>query len=212
MKKIIILGSILGLTLLVSFGLPKTKYKSPDILSKLEIPARTENWRSKDISTQLNLGDERYNFISEIYARAYTNYYGETVLWLILDAGNFHNPKVCFGSSGFTIEELPDLEIKLPHRTLKAKMLYTGKPKEGYLLIYWITINKNIVDWTQQKILQLWYALFNKEKIGLMVRFDIPTSRDRIENAQKIAQELLVEVLPQIPPDQAEYIFGAPQK
>jgi EpsI family protein len=211
MKKIrpLITIIILLLTLAASYALPKVKYTSPDIVSTLEIPFRTGNWRGKDMSHRLNLNDLRYNFISKVFTRGYSNYYGENLLLLILDAGNFHNPKVCFGSSGYKIQDLPDVELKLAGgKQIKAKAIFAGKDNEGFVLIYWITINKKVVDWTQQKILQLWYSLFNKEKVGLMVRLDIPATESTIKDALKNAQSFWEEASSQIPAEQKEYLFG----
>lgn len=192
----------------VSFGLPKTKYKSPNILSKLDIPFNFPGWNGKNAANLFNPNDLRYNFISDIFARTYVNKYRERLLFLILDAGNFHNPKVCFGSSGHTITELPDLEVKTPTHTFKAHALFTQKGREGTLLVYWICINKKLVDWTGQKLLQLWYSMFNKEKIGLMVRLDIPARKDTLDSSLKLAREFILNISSNIPPDQTEYIFG----
>lgn len=201
---------ILSCAIILSYGLPRVKYKSPDMVSNLEVPYRTGNWFGKDSSGALNLNDLRYNFISRVFARTYANRYGENLLFLILDAGNFHNPKVCFGSSGYQIKDLPDLGIQLDNgRKLKAKVIYAGKPDgEGFLLVYWISINKNVVDWTQQKLLQLWYSLFNKDKVGLMVRLDIPAKENNLKEPLKLALEFFNEIAPHIPPEQADYIFG----
>jgi len=199
---------ILICAIAASFGLPKVKYKSPDILSKLEIPQRIAGWRGKDVSQEINLKDERYNFIGEVFARAYFNKYGEKLLFLILDAGNFHNPKVCFGSSGFTLKELPDLKLKVLGRDFKARVLYAQKGQEGQLLIYWICIDRKIVDWTEQKIKQLWYSMFNKEKAGLMARLDIPAREETLDNSLKLAKEFISDISSKIPSEQADYIFG----
>lgn len=195
-------------TLVFSFGLPKPKYQSPDILSKLDIPYRFAGWAGKNASHLLNINDLRYNFISNVFARSYTNTYRENLLLLILDAGNFHNPKVCFGSSGSVITELPGLELETSKGIFKAHALFTQNGREGTLLVYWICINKKITNWTEQKIKQLWYSMFNKQKMGLMVRLDIPARKDTLDSSLKLAKEFILEISSKIPPEQAEYIFG----
>lgn len=208
MKKQIVVMILLAVTMAAAFGLPKPKYTSPNIIPQLEIPLVFEGWRGKDVSDELNLGDDRYKFVSKIFSGSYVNRYRENLMFLVLDAGNFHHPKVCFGSSGFEVKDLPDVEFDVDGRKIKAKALYTRKGDEGYLLIYWIAINKDIVDWTGQKFLQLWYSMFNKQKIGLMVRFDIPTSEDRIDSSIKLAKEFLAGVAPRIPAGYRGYMFG----
>ncbi len=192
-----------------SFVLPKTKYKSPDILSKLDIPFRFPDWQGKDAGNLFNPDDLRYNFISEIFARIYANQYKESLLFLILDAGNFHNPKICFRGAGSTITDLPNLKLKAINHTFRAQAIYVQKGNnEGTLLIYWICINKKLVNWTGQKITQLLYSMFNKEKIGLMVRLDINTYRENLDATRALAQKFVSEISSQIPVEQAEYIFG----
>lgn len=194
--------------LAVSFILPKNKYKSPDILSKLDIPFSFPGWQGKDASNLFNPDDLRYNFISKIFARIYANQYKESLLLLILDAGNFHNPKICSRGAGSTITDLPNLELKTLNHTFQAQAIYIQKGNEGTLLVYWICINKKLVNWTGQKITQLLYSMFNKEKIGLMVRLDIPARKETLDTAYALAQKFVSEISEQIPAKQAEYIFG----
>lgn len=208
MKKQLVIIIILTCALAASFALPKVKYKSPQILSKLEIPYKMPGWRGKDIANEINPQDKRYNFIGDVFSRVYFNRYGENLLFLILDAGNFHNPKVCFGSSGSTVKELPDLQLKALNSEFKAHVLYTQKGNDGLLLVYWICIDKKPVDWTEQKIKQLWYSMFNKEKAGLMVRLDIPAREETLDSSLKLAKEFISDISSVIPQDQAEYIFG----
>ena len=201
--------ALLIATIAAAFGLPKPKYESPDILGKLKIPHTMTDWRSVDFKDNANnKQDDRYNFISDIFARLYGTRYGESLLFLVLDAGNFHHPKVCFGSSGFRIDELEDKEFVLPDRKIKGKVLFTEKGDRGFLLVFWISINKKQVDWTEQKFLQLWYSLFNKEKVGLMMRLDIPTTEDRIDPSLKLAQEFLTDIYKDLPEEDRDYIFG----
>lgn len=195
---------------------PQSKYHSPDVLSQLQIPEQTALWTSRDVSDVINPGDLRYNFISRIFARVYRAPSGCSLLFLILDAGNFHNPKVCFGAGGFAAADLPRASFKIKDHALKAHAVFfekpgdtiQGRPGESYLVIYWLTINKEPVDWTRQKWLELKYALFNKEKTGLMMRVDIPVARESLPAALSCAREFLSAVAASLPPEQAEYVFG----
>ena len=194
-------------TAVAAFAIPKPKYTSPDILSKLSIPT-PDTWTGKDISSEFNLNVQRDNFISRIFARSYTLANGPSLTFLILDAGNFHNPKVCLGGSGFSATELPDTAFTIKNHTLKTHAVFFEKKGESYLVIYWITINKEPVDWARQKWLELRYALFNKEKTGLMMRIDIPVPRESIPSAISFAQKFLNNISTQMPEEQAEYVFG----
>jgi EpsI family protein len=199
---------LLSSSIIYCFASPKAKYTSQINLTSIQVPYTITDWQGKDVAKELNLEDERYNFVSEVLARVYANPYGESLLLLILDAGNFHHPKVCFGSSGFKIKELNDTEFHISNRILKAHTLYASKGNEGFIVVYWICIDKKIVDWTEQKIKQLWFSLFNKQKSGLMIRLDIPTREDRIEDSLKLARTFMADLTETIPPKQADYIFG----
>ena len=200
---------LLLLTIALSFGFPKAKYVGTDILSKLEIPYKMDGWQGKDIATELNLQDERYNFVSQIIAREYVNMYGENLLLLILDAGNFHYPKVCFTASGFKVRELKDTEFYILNQKVNAHTTYTEKNKEKFLIIYWISINKNIAPhWMEQKLKQLYFSLFNKKRVGLMVRLDIPIKGNNIDDAISLSREFINNLSQTLPSEHADYIFG----
>ena len=69
---IILLSAAIGLC----FGLPKPKYASLDILPALNIPEEFGDWKSKNISGELNLQGEQYNFINNVFERVYSNSQG----------------------------------------------------------------------------------------------------------------------------------------
>ncbi len=195
--------------ILLCFAFPKPKYESPDIIGTLDIPHAMRDWRSKDMAQELDLKqDDRYKFISNVFARLYGNRYGENLLFLVLDAGNFHHPKICFGSSGFRMRELDDTEFSIGNRTFKAKTLLATKGSGGFVVIYWMVINKQRVGWTEQKFQQLGYQLFNKEKIGVMGRLDIPAQGGNTGLAINLAQKFIRDLSRSLPEDDAEYMFG----
>lgn len=204
----ILLISLLAIAIVISFGIPKPKYTSTDMLPKIEIPNRIYTWYGHDISDNLNQKDLRYNFISNIFARSYDNGFGKNFVLLILDAGNFHNPKVCFSGSGYVAKDLPDVEFKTKENSFKAKAVFFDRPQDSLVIIYWICIDREITDWAGQKIKELWYTLINKKKSGLMVRFDIPAGKDDVDSAIKTAKGFVEDLSNNIPQDQAEYLFG----
>jgi len=190
----------------------RAKYVSNDVLSQLEIPLELNGWQGKDTEQEYSLEENKYNFISNVFDREYVNKDGKNLYWLILDAGNFHNPKVCSNGAGFTVKDLNNAHFPLFNRTLTAHCLYVEKDTDSYLLVYWMCIDKNIVDWTGQKIKELWHSLTNKKKAGLMIRFDIPCREDAIEDALNLAKEFMTDVHQTIPAHQLDYIFGKEEK
>lgn len=208
-NRIIIISTLLLATMIVAFALPKPKYVSPDIIGALTIPESLSDWRSKDMAGELNLTrDDRYNFIKSAFARLYGTREQKTLLFLLLDAGNFHHPKVCFGSSGYKLRELDDTTLTLPNRSIKAKTLLAQKDTGGFVIMYWMVINQTKVNWTEQKFQQLWYQLFNKEKIGVMGRLDIPIEGNDVQGAIKLAQKFIEDLSKELSDRDSEYIFG----
>jgi len=195
-------------TITIAFALPKPQYQSPDIIGKLTIPGTMRSWRSQDISTLLTQNkDDRYNFISDVFARRYKTNFGE-LTFFVLDAGNFHHPRICFRSSGYKIKALDDTELKSKNRTFQAKTLFAQKKSGGTVIIYWMIINKKQVNWTEQKFQHIWHQLFNKEKVGVMGRIDIPIDGNNTNLAVNLAQKFMRDIIPLISDDDAGYMFG----
>lgn len=209
-KKGLIPIALLLCAIIYCFGFPKAKYESLNILSQLKIPLEINGWQGRDVEQEWNMEGEEYNFVSQALDREYVNADGKNLFLLALDAGNFHNPKVCSNSSGFKVIELNNLEFHVVNRTFQAHSLYTEKDADGFLIIYWICIDKNVVDWTEQKIKQLWFSLINKKRAGLMIRVDVPTKEDTIGDALKLAEDFIADLGWAISSDQASYIFGNP--
>ncbi|HHT9138932.1 MAG TPA: exosortase/archaeosortase family protein, partial [Candidatus Wunengus sp. YC60] len=155
--------SVLLITVIYCFATTKAKYVSNDILSQLKIPLEMNSWQGEDLEPESNLEEDKYNFINKLFDRAYVNKDGKNLYWLILDAGNFHNPKVCAKGAGFKVKELNNTNFSIFNHELTASCLYIAKGVDSYLMIYWICIDKNIVDWSGQKIKELWYSIINKK-------------------------------------------------
>lgn len=209
-KSLIVIVLILS-TLIVSHAIPKPRYTGTGFISKLEIPDSLGEWHGKDVTSSLELDfDKDWNkFISEILIYQYINREGYKLNFIILDAGNFHHPNVCFTAAGYTLKESDDTELYIFDRTFKAHTVHTEKGNERYLSLYWIVIDKNIThEWIEQKIKQLYFSLFNRQRIGLMVRIDIPADESNVDNAKRTAQRFITALSREIPPDKAEYLFG----
>ncbi len=207
---------LICLTMFACFALHKTKYTSPDVLSKLNIPESFSGWRSRDVSSQIQTGGDVYNFVSRVFAREYARptYVSlldkgyESILFLILDAGNFHNPKVCYGGSGYKMTDLPDIEFNANGHKFKAAAVFFDKPGKSVVITYWIVINKSKASWAQQKTIELWSSLLGKQKVGFMCRLDIPATADTTDKAVKLAKDFITAIAPSIPQEQSEYLFG----
>lgn len=198
-------------SVVISYSIPRATYVGSDIISKIDVPLKINEWQGKDVSDQLKLDItiDTNKFISETKIIQYINNQGDKLNFIILDAGNFHHPNVCFTAAGYEIKELDDTKFTLSGRTIQAKTLYTSKNQESAVSLYWIIIDKKITyNWIEQKIKQLYFSMFNKKRIGLMVRFDITTDSDNTDKAINTAKQFILGLNQSLSPEKAEYIFG----
>lgn len=194
--------------------LPQVQYTGTRFISTINLPTQFAEWKGIDISESLNINvdEARFNFINDAAAYQYFDSTGNSLIFIVLDAGNFHNPKVCFTSSGHDIKELNDTEISLPGHRLKAHTLLTEKEGKRTLSIYWIIIDKDVAhEWIEQKYKQLYFSMFNKKMIGLMVRADIPLKGDRIEEAVTLGKQFFYDLYRSIELQHVDYMFGEKQ-
>jgi len=198
-------------SVVISYSVPRATYVGSDIISKIDVPLKINKWQGKDVSDQLKLDItiDTNKFISETKIIQYVNNQGDKLHFIILDAGNFHHPNVCFTAAGYEIKELDDTELTLSGRTIRAKTLYTAKNQESAVSLYWIIIDKKIsYNWIEQKMKQLYFSMFNKKRIGLMVRFDITTDSDNTDKAINTAKQFILGLNQSLSPERAEYLFG----
>ena len=200
--------AVLGLSLLVIYGLPRSVYKSPEILSSISIPSEMDHWKSRDVSAQLNLNDRRYNFIGGFVARQYVSDLGESLLFLVIDAINFHHPRGCFDSSGFLVHRLDDLSLKAAGKQWTAQAYFMEKGSASVVVVYWVCVDKKAVNWAEQRLQQLYYSLLGNKKAGFLLRLDIPARKERTDLALATAKDFIQSIGSGIPPEQAAYLFG----
>lgn len=208
-KNLCITHALLLFAIIFCFGFPKTKekYEGQNILSQLEIPHNIGGWQGKDVGQEWNIEDEKYFYISQVLEREYING-NKKLFFIILDAKNSHNPKICTENAGFKSTELNATEIHTSNGKFKAHCLYTEKNGEGYLLISWICVNKQIVDWVGQRLKLLWFSLFDQKGSNLLIRLDIPCREENIEDALNLAKSFISDFAQNISAETSDYVFG----
>ncbi len=225
-KKVYVTNALLLFTIIFCFGFSgtktlKTKYVSQDILSRLEIPYEIREWKGKDVVEDWNLDDNTYKLIEHSINREYKNKNDENIYFTVVDAGNFHNPKICANCSGFKTKDRENAEFHIissaqaESSALKARAFYAYKEVgnnannyDGYLITYWVCINKKHANWLEEKVKELWFAFFNNERINLMVRVDVPCKEGGIETALQLAGKFITDLSRTIPLETSEYLFG----
>jgi hypothetical protein len=209
-KSLVVIILLLS-AILINFIFPEIKYTGTTFLSSLTVPDKISDWQGTDVKAKLDLNNpgDTDDFISTALAYQYINKHGEQLLFIILDAGNFHNPKTCFTSAGYKIRDLPDTEFHVSGHTFKSHTVYIEKGNDSYLSTYWIIIDKKIVhEWIEQKLKQLYFSMFNKKRVGLMVRVDIPAREDQIGRALITGKEFIHDLSLSLQSTQSDYIFG----
>lgn len=207
-KKYWVIIVLLLFAIIYSFSSSKAKYVGKNVFHQLNIPYDIGDWKGRDTLDELNLDKDTYRFIDQVIDREYVNINGDSFFFTVLDAGNFHSPKVCCRGQGFNIRDLGIKELRISDSVIEANNIFVNNKNDGFLLIYWMCIDKKIVDWTEQKIKQLWYSLINKKRAGLMVRIDIPCNESGINEALISANEFLLTLKEMLPLKKAEFIFG----
>ncbi len=206
--------AILAVAFALAFGLPQTKYKSTDVLQQLHVPMAFAGWSGHDYDSGQKLMDERYNFMNALFLREYANPEGRKVFLFLLDAGNFHNPKVCLTAVGFKMRELDDTALAFRTRArgkdapFSGTSIYISKEKAGVLVTYWMVINGRRVNWVEQKAVELWCSLLGIRKAGLMVRIDIPTNEADLPHARELLKSFTASLDEAITSNERWFIFG----
>lgn len=209
--KTIIVFFLLASTLLLSYIIPETKYTGTKFISALKVPLVFSEWKGKDVTETLDINYEEstYSFINDALAHQYTNTANKTLIFIILDAGNLHNPRSCFTSAGYNIKELDDTSFQVATHNFKAHTLFTQTDKNSFLSFYWVVIDKRIThEWIEHKFKQLFFSLFNAKRIGLMVRIDVPVTADNIDDAVIMVKKFIKDLDSSMPAGKSEYILG----
>ncbi len=202
-------AGLLALTLLASYAGPRPKYEAADNLSHLNIPTEFKEWRSRDISNEINPKDERFKFIGNYIARQYVNDLGESLLLLILDVNNSHPPANCFKASGFQVEPGHSFDMSAPGIHVTPSSLYAFKKKDGFLVCYWMVINGKVVNsWIGGELRQLLGNILNLPRQAVMIRLDIPINRSGKDKGIKIAQDFVKGLAAGADKKEKELLFG----
>ena len=208
--KFILIYVVLSAGIYFIFFTPKNKYKSKNKAVGIlkSVPLNFGGWEGKAVKIAKNeLKDDFYNFISGIFVIEYKNSKKEENLRLIIvDAGNFHYPKVCFKGAGYKVKNFNMENLKIKGKRIKVFSQLNIKEKEEILTVYWIVMDGAVVkSWGEQKFKQFFYSLFNKKHIGFMVRIDIPYKGKKTVSC---INNFLNSLYDAFPDENRKYVFG----
>jgi EpsI family protein len=206
--KYLIVISILIVAGVLTYAVPKPpRYQGTGILKSINLPSNIGQWTSQPMADNtINLNAKYTAYINDYKTIKYVHSNGAVIYLSVLDAGNFHNPRLCFTGSGYEAEEMPD--TILGTNKVPASTIFFKKNTQSILLLYWMTINQKRVDWTKQKMQQLWYSLINKQRVGLIVRLDIPSEESSLKIMQELAIDLTNQLASSLSAQESSYVFG----
>ncbi|MDO8283068.1 MAG: EpsI family protein [Thermodesulfovibrionia bacterium] len=212
--RFILVTFLLTASILFSFTFPnKATYEGARLIAGLEMPDAFAGWKGVDMSEQFraNLQGAGYEFISESLAYRYSDIDERSLLFLIINARDFHYPNACLTSSGIEVKEMDNTELNASGRIISAYTLLTDdfSERDKTLILYWIVIDKKLVtNWAEQKVKQLYFSLFDKNNVGLLVRLDIPVEGDDYEQGLALAHILVNDLSGAMSDEEADHIFG----
>ena len=220
--KSLIFIAIILIPIAVSFGLPKIKYQSFEIIKYLNIPLTIGNWLGKELpknEDEIKKWDfinnsKQYHFYKMYGPYIYHNYSftkkdGSQLYFSLLNAGNFHNPKNCYTGIGYKPRYEGKYNIILGKNTLYQFDSYLMLKKNSDLLTtYWMCVDGKRVNWLELKLNELICSLTNKESINLLIRIDVPTNRSNTDNALAITKDFIRDLYGTLDKNRLVYIFG----
>ncbi len=204
---------VILVTIYAVYFTPKAKYQGKEEVIGImdSIPEIFGRWRGRDVPVEVDEENPLYNFLSRAFARQYFDLYrrDKGVAFILLDAGNFHYPKVCLTGSGAKTTDLAPQKINVGGRDITVQLVLAEDQSSSILTVYWICIDKKLANqWINQKIKQLFYSLFNKQSVGLMVRADVSFKIDEIDEAVEYVEKFFGDIYKHLPEETRDYLFG----
>jgi len=207
-KKIWIAIVLLSTAITYIYVLPKQSYKNIEVLHQLKIPLDLPNWKGTEIKHAFKFDGEPNNM--GIYKNLrYVNVHDKLLYFTVFGSDNWHSPKVCSKMTGFEIINLGTEKVNLSNNIkFNTTNVFAQKEDNGFLIIYWLCIDKKVVNWAEQKLKVFWYSLFNKEIVGIMIRIDVPCKENKVEEALELSKQFLTILFKTIDSDNAKIVFG----
>ena len=207
--KNLIIIAILSITIAASFGFPQKKYQSFDIIEYLDIPLSFNDWSGRVVINKQKTLGKKFNFINKSKQFYFWKKDGSEVYFSLLNAGNFHNPKVCYTGIGYKPQYDGTYNVKLTNSSVLQFDTYLMlKENNNFLTTYWMCIDGKKVNWLSQKLNELICSLTGRKSINLLTRIDIPTDPDNTNNALTLTKKFIHNLYETLDQDKKVYIFG----
>jgi EpsI family protein len=207
--KSLIIIAIIFITILVSFYSPKIRYQSFDILEYINMPLSIGNWLGKELPNKDEEEKKAFTYINKSKQYYFWKKDGSEIYFSLLNAENFHDPKVCYTGIGYKPRYEGTHKINLSKSTTLQFDTYLMLKKNNTLLTtYWMCINGKNVNWLELKLNKRIYALTNKESINVLTRIDVPTNPKNTEKALAVTKDFLRDLYRILDKNKSVYVFG----
>jgi hypothetical protein len=220
--KSLIVIAIIFISIAVSFGLPKSKYQSFDIIRYLNIPLSFESWLGEELPNNEEeikkwdfINKSKQYYFYKIYGPdLYHNYSflkedGNQIYFSLLNAGNFHNPKSCYTGIGYKPRYEGKTNITLGKNTvLQFETYLMLKENNTLLTTFWMCIDGKRVNWVEQKLHELTRSITNRQSINVSARIDVPTNPENSDNALAVTKNFIRDLYGTLDENKKVYIFG----
>lgn len=187
-------------------------YQAAGIFQKLDLPRQIDGWNGQEVKQDLQLGQGLFSYIGAYQMLKYKHQDGRIIFVTLMDAGNFHHPKLCFKGSGYVAQEHANTLLNLQHKTMSVETTFFKKPRENTLVIYWLTVNQHHVNWTEQKAWDLLFRLLGKKREGLIVRIDVLTGSQGVNQSIEAVKDFTRSLSEHVDENTRLYLFGDASK
>jgi hypothetical protein len=207
--KSLIIIAILSISIVASFCFPKTRYQSFDIIEYLNIPLSIKNWSGSEMPNNDEKLKKNFNFINNSKQYYFWKEDGTEIYFSLLNAGNFHNPKICYTGIGYKPRHEGTHNIKLAkNTTLQLETYLMLKENNTLITTFWMCIDGKRVNWVEQKLLELTRSITNRQSINVSTRIDVPTNPENSDNALAVTKNFISDLYETLDKNKKVYIFG----
>lgn len=181
------------------------------------IPKQFGDWRALQQSAGQIVNPQQTELLNKLYSQILTRTYlrpnGGMVMLSIAYGANqsdglaLHYPDVCYPAQGFKVKLNQKADLTTAFGQIRVKRLDTQLGNRKEPVTYWSTVGDRVVQsGTEAKLAQLSYGFKGQIPDGLIFR--VSTLSGEPENAYRLQQEFVGELLAAVSPEMRKFLIG----
>lgn len=181
------------------------------------IPQQFGQWRALQQSAGQIVNPQQTELLNKLYSQILTRTYlrpnGGMVMLSIAYGANqsdglaLHYPDVCYPAQGFKVKLNQKADLTTTFGQIRVKQLDTQLGNRKEPVTYWSTVGDRVVQsGTEAKLAQLSYGFKGQIPDGLIFR--VSTLSGEPENAYRLQQEFVGELLAAVSPEMRKFLIG----